>query len=192
MKRPFLLALALLGTLQLAHAQTYTLDKAHSSVTFAVDHMVVSETTGKFGSFTVELTSAANDFTDAKIKAAIDVASINTDNENRDKHLKSADFFDAEKFPQIVFESTSFTKQSGNKYLLKGNLTMRGVTKAVEIPVTYRGIQQLKDGAKVGFKGEFAVNRKDYGVNWNRPVDGGGLVVGEEVRITLNLEINKK
>lgn len=187
-----LLGLLLLACTNLVLAQTYTLDKNHSSITFAVDHMVVAETVGKFGSFTVDMTSAAADFTDAKIKAAIEVASINTDDAKRDGHLKSADFFDAEKFPQITFESTSFSKQSGNKYLLKGNLTMRGVTKAVEIPVTYRGMQQLKDGAKLGFKGELALNRKDYGVNWNRPLDGGGLIVGEEVRITLNLELNKK
>jgi polyisoprenoid-binding protein YceI len=176
-----------------ASAQTYTLDNAHSSVTFSVSHMIVSETTGRFGKFTVDFKATKPDFTDAQISAAIDVASINTENEKRDGHLKSKDFFDAEAYPQITFTSTSFTKINDKSYTLKGNLTMHGVTKTIEIPITYKGIVMLgKDVAKVGFKGSFTVDRQDYKVSWSKTLDGGGLVAGDEVTITLNIELNKK
>ena len=169
----------------------WTVDKPHTTVKFAVSHMVVAEQEGSFKVFdgTVEHTKA--DWSDAKINFSIDVNSINTDNENRDKHLKSDDFFNAEKYPTITFVSTSFTPKGGNKYELKGNLTVRDVTKPVTFDVTYGGINVSSRGDKAGFKAVTTINRFDYNLKWDRATEAGGLVVGKEVEVTVRLELNK-
>jgi polyisoprenoid-binding protein YceI len=191
MRKVFAL-LALVAVCGLANAQTWKLDAAHSSITFAVDHMVVSETVGKFGKFDVEVAGTKDDFSDAVISAKAEVASINTDNERRDGHLKSADFFDAEKFPTIEFKNGKLEKISGNKYALKGDLTMHGVTKPVTFDCVYKGNVSMGPMTKAGFKAQTAVNRKDYGVSWSKSLDNGGAVVADEVRITVNIELNKQ
>lgn len=172
-----------------AFAQTtWKLDNAHSSVKFTVEHLMVSETEGNFKAFDGTLSSKNVDFTDAAITFTVDVNSINTDNEMRDKHLKSDDFFNAEKFPQMKFKGTSFKKVSGNKYVLEGELTIRDVTKKVKFDVIYRGIQKDPYGnTKAGFKVTGSIKRMEYGLKWN-VMSEATAVVSDEVMIVINLE----
>ena len=186
-------SLLLLGALVLgltASAQTkWKLDKSHSSVRFSVSHMVVSEAEGTFKTWDGTVEHTKPDFSDAKISFTIDVASINTDNERRDNHLKSDDFFNAEKYPTIKFEGTSMKPLGNNKYELTGNLTIRDVTKQVTWNVTHGGILAGSRGKKAGFKATTTINRFDYGLKWDRATETGGLVVGKEVEITVKLEL---
>lgn len=174
-----------------AQATSWKLDKVHSVVKFSVTHMVVSETEGSFKLFdgTVDHTKA--DFSDAKINFTVDVNSISTDNEGRDKHLKSDDFFSAEKFPQMKFESTSMTPLGGNKYKLAGNLTIKDVTKPVTFDVTYGGTITTSRGTKAGFKATTTINRFDYNLKWDRATEAGSLVVSKEVEVTIKVELDK-
>ena len=169
----------------------WTLDKSHSNVKFTVTHMVVSEVDGSFKLFDGSMEHSKPDFSDAKIAFSVDVNSIDTDNENRDKHLKSDDFFNAEKFPAMKFESTSFTPQGGNKYKLDGNLTIRDVTKPVSFDVTYGGSIAGQRGSKAGFKAKTTINRFDYNLKWDRATETDGLVVAKEVVITVNAQLNE-
>jgi polyisoprenoid-binding protein YceI len=168
----------------------WELDKAHSTVRFTVTHMVVSEAEGTFKIWNGSMEHTKEDFSDAKINFTIDVNSINTDNENRDKHLKSDDFFNAEKFPEIKFAGISFTPQGGNKYKLDGNLTIRDVTKPVTFDVTYGGILKGTRGDKAGFKATTKINRFDYNLKWDRATEAGSLVVSKEVDIAVKIEFN--
>ncbi len=174
-----------------AQATKWTVDKGHSNVKFTVTHMVVSEVEGAFKTFDGYVESTKTDFSDAKIGFTVDVASINTDNERRDGHLKSDDFFNAEKFPQMKFESTSFKPLGNNKYELAGNLTIRDVTKPVVFQVTHGGVLNTSRGAKAGFKATTTIDRFAYNLKWDRATETGGLVVGKDVVITLNLELDK-
>ena len=170
----------------------WTLDKAHSSVGFSIKHMVISEVTGNFKDFDITFKSTKSDFTDASVDATIKVASINTDNEKRDGHLKTDDFFNAEKFPLITFKSTSFEKIGENKYKITGDLTIRDVTKKVTFDATYNGSIKAPWGAIINsWKATLAINRFDYGLKWNKAIEAGGLIAGDTVNITLNLELNK-
>ena len=169
----------------------WTIDKAHSNVKFAVTHMVISEVEGYFKSFDGTFEHTRPDYSDAKITFTVDVSSVNTDNENRDKHLKSPDFFDAEKYPQMKFESTAFKPMGGNKYKLEGNLTIKDVTKPVSFDVTYGGTVNTQRGAKAGFKAKTTINRFDYNLKWDRATEAGGLVVSKEVEVTINTEFNE-
>lgn len=172
---------------------TWTIDVSHSDVSFNVSHLVVSEVTGKFKKFDGELKAKSDDFTDAEIAFTIDAASINTEDEKRDGHLKSPDFFDVAKYPTIMFKSKSFKKVDGNKYKLVGDLTMHGVTKSVELDVAFKGTAKSPWGQTVGaFKLSGAINRVDFGLTWNKTLDNGGLLVGETVNITANIEVVKK
>ena len=173
-------------------AQTkWKLDKNHSNVRFSVSHMVVSESEGTFKIWEGSVENVKSDFSDAKISFSIDVNSINTDNENRDKHLKSDDFFNAEKFPTIRFESTSMQALGNNKYKLNGNLTIREVTKPVSFDVTYGGSITGQRGTKAGFKATTTINRFDYGLKWDRATETGGLVVGKDVDVTVKVELDQ-
>jgi polyisoprenoid-binding protein YceI len=172
-----------------AFAQTnWKLDNAHSSVKFSVEHLMVSETDGNFKGFEGTLSSKNADFSDAEISFTVDVKTINTDNEMRDKHLQGDDFFNSEKFPQIKFKGTSFKKVSGNKYLLEGDLTIRDVTKKVKFDVVYRGMQKDPYGnTKAGFKAIGSIKRLEYGLKWNVMTEAAA-VVADEVNIVINLE----
>ena len=168
-------------------------DAAHSSLKFTVAHLMVSEVEGRFKTFDGTIEATNPDFTDAKISYSADVASISTDNDMRDKHLKSDDFFNAEKFPKMNFASTSFKKQKGNNYILEGNLTIRDVTKKVKFDVTYGGtVVDPYGNTKAGFKGTAKISRKEYKLMWNALTEAGGAVVGDEVKILLNLEFAKQ
>jgi len=172
-------------------ASKWTVDKAHSSIKFSVNHMVVSEVEGSFKSFDGTLENSKPDYSDGKISFTIDVNSLSTDNENRDKHLKSDDFFNAATFPTIKFESTSFTPQGGNKYKLTGNLTIRDVTKSVTFDVVYGGSIAAQGKTKLGFKATTTINRFDYNLKWSKATETGGMVVGKDVEITVKAELNQ-
>jgi polyisoprenoid-binding protein YceI len=168
----------------------WAIDKAHSNIGFSVAHMVVSETTGNFKDFDAKVTTTADDFAGATVEFTAKTASVFTDNEKRDGHLKSDDFFNAEKFPELKFTGT-LVKESG-KYILKGNLTIRDVTKAVSFDVTYGGRVKAFGGEKAGFKLNGKINRKDFGLKFDKALEGGGLIVGDDVEISVKVEINKQ
>lgn len=191
--KKLLLSLVLAATSSLASAQTtWGVDASHSNVRFTVSHLVISETEGNFKTFDGKVTSTGNDFNDAKVEFSVDVNSINTDNADRDKHLMGDDFFNSAKFPKMTFKSTSFKKGDGNKYKLTGDLTIRDVTKSVTFDVVHKGVTKDPWGnTKAGFKGTSSINRKDYKLMWSVVTESGGLVVGDEVEITINLELNQ-
>ena len=170
---------------------TWKLDKNHSTLRFTVTHMVVSEAEGTFKKWDGTVEHTKEDFSDAKISFTADVNSINTENENRDKHLKSDDFFNAEKYPEIKFVSTSFVPAGDKKYKLNGNLTIRDVTKPVVFDVTYGGILKGSRGNKAGFKATTTIDRFDYNLKWDRATEAGSLVVSKEVEITVKLEFDE-
>jgi len=189
MKKLFLLTAVLLANTALFSQTKWNVDVVHSSVKFTVEHLVISEVEGQFKTFTGSMISTKPDFTGSTVDFSVDVNSISTDNDMRDTHLKSDDFFNAEKFPKMTFKSTSFKKVSGNKYALTGNLTLRDVTKSVTFDVTYGGT--AKDGygnTKAGFKATAVINRFDYGLKWNALTEAGGMTVGSDVTIALRLE----
>jgi len=169
----------------------WKLDRGHSSLRFTVTHMVVSESEGTFKNWNGTMEHTKEDFSDAKISFTADVNSINTDNENRDKHLKSDDFFNAEKYPEIKFVSTSFVPQGDKKYKLNGNLTIRDVTKPVTFDVTYGGTIKTPRGSKSGFKANTSINRFDYNLKWDRATEAGSLVVSKEVDIAVKIEFDE-
>jgi polyisoprenoid-binding protein YceI len=169
---------------------TWTVDKAHSKIGFSVPHMAVSEVEGNFKDFEASLVSKSDDFNGAEISFTAKTASIDTDNERRDNHLKSPDFFDAEKNPEISFKGNLV--KEGGKYKLKGDLTMHGVTKPVVFDVTYGGRINTGRGEKAGFKIVGKLNRQEYGLTWNNKVPTGELVVGDEVDIIGKIEVDKK
>ncbi|MCX6169010.1 MAG: YceI family protein [Ignavibacteriales bacterium] len=186
-------AILLLISLMTINAQTkWTVDKAHSKVQFTVTHLVISEVSGEFKSFDANIESSKDDFTDAKIDFSADVNSISTDNDSRDKHLKSDDFFNAEKFPKLTFKGKSFKKVSGKNYKLVGDLTIRDVTKEVTLDVVYNGsVKDPYGNIKAGFKIKGEINRFDYNLKWNALIEAGGAVVGKTVEMTVNLELQK-
>ena len=192
MKRTISVFIAIIIAAAFASAQSdWKLDKAHSSVTFTVRHMVISDVTGSFKDFTISLKSEKDDFSDATVQSTIKVGSISTDNTMRDNHLKSDDFFNAEKFPEINFKSTSFEKLSETKYKITGDLTIRDVTKNVTFDATLNGTLKTSRGTLSAWKATTTINRFDYNLKWNKTIESGGLIVGQDVVITLNMELNK-
>ena len=171
-------------------AQTkWNLDKSHSQVQFTVSHLMISEVTGNFKSFNADLTAGKADFSDAQITFTVDVASINTEDANRDNHLKSDDFFNAEKFPKMTFKGKTIKKTGNNTYDLTGDLTIRDVTKTITLKVVYLGtVKDPWGNIKAGFKVTGKVNRMNYNLKWNALTEAGGMVVGEDVDIVINLE----
>ena len=168
-------------------------DKSHSRVEFTVTHMLVSEVTGRFTDFDVMLEQGADDFSGSKIQATIKVASVSTDNEYRDKHLRSDDFFNADSFPTMTFKSTKFEKTGKDSYLITGDLTIRNVTKSVVLVTVLKGrYSDSKGNAKVGFKATTTIDRFEFGTKWDKTIEAGGLVVSKEVDIKLLFEFNKQ
>ena len=172
-------------------AAAWTVDKVHTNVKFSVSHLVISDVEGSFKSFDGTMESSKADFSDAKISFTADVTSISTDNEMRDNHLKSPDFFDAAKYPQIKFVSTSFVPLGNNKYTLVGNLTIREVTKLVTFEVKYGGTISAMGSTHAGFKATSKIDRFDYNLKWNKATEAGGMIVGKDVDITLNVDFKK-
>lgn len=170
-------------------AQTWNVDKAHSRLSYSISHLGISESEGNFKTFDAKITSAKEDFSDAVLEVTADVNSINTDNEMRDKHLKGADFFDAEKYPSISFKSTSFKKASGKNYKVTGDLTFHGVTKPVTLNAVLVGTTTHPMSKKpyAGFKFTGVIKRADFGFATAMPAP----MLGEEVTITGNAEFSK-
>ncbi len=170
----------------------YEVDIAHSSISFKISHMVVSKVRGHFNDFSVNIKEDPNDITKSSVAVAIKTASIDTRNEKRDNHLRSADFFDAEKYPEITFQSKRIEKK-GDAYAAVGTLDMHGVSK--EITISFEITGKLKDpwgNTRAGIEASAKLDRKDYGLNWNKTLDKGGLMVGNEVKIEILLEMVSK
>jgi polyisoprenoid-binding protein YceI len=171
----------------------WTLDPAHSELKFKVKHMMISNVTGNFKKFNVEANTDEDDFTKAKINVTADLNSIDTNNEQRDTHLKSADFFETDKHPEAKFESTSVSKKHDDVYEVKGNLTIRGTTKPVTLNAEFGGIGKDPYGnIKAGFTVEGKINRKDFGLTWNAPLEAGGVLVGDELKIQSEIQLVKQ
>jgi polyisoprenoid-binding protein YceI len=169
------------------------LDAAHSEINFKVKHMMIANVTGNFTKFNVNAETQGDDFSKAKINFTADTASINTNNEQRDGHLKSPDFFDAEKFPHLKFESDSITKKSDDEFVMNGNLTIKDVTKPVALNINFGGIGKDPYGnTKAGFTVEGKINRKDFGLSWNAALETGGMLVGEELKIHSEIQLAKQ
>lgn len=172
---------------------TYKIDTNHSDIAFKIKHLMISTVTGSFKKFDATLETANDDFTDAKISFEADTDSIDTKNEQRDAHLKGDDFFDAENFPKITFTSTDFKKKSDSEYVLTGDLTIRDVTKPVELSVEYNGSAVDPYGnEKVGFEINGKINRKDFNLKWNAVTEAGGVVVSDEVKLQLDAQMIKQ
>ena len=172
---------------------TYKIDAAHSEITFKVKHLMITNVTGSFTKFDANMESAAADFSDAKISFEADVNSISTNNADRDGHLKSDDFFSAEKFPTINFKSTSFTSNGGSDYTLTGDLTIRDVTKSVTFPVEYGGTATDPYGqVKSGFEIAGKFNRSEFGLTWSAVTEAGGVMVSDEVKLHLSVQMIKQ
>lgn len=172
-----------------ASAQTWSLDKAHSKLGFSVTHLMVSTVDGAFKTTDAKITSSKEDFSDAVIELTADAASVDTDNDQRDEHLRKADFFDVEKYPTITFKSTSIKKTGKNTFALKGNLTLHGVTKPVELTLTLNGttVHPYTKKTIAGFKATGTIKRTDFNFGAGTP----SAAVSDEVTITANGEFAK-
>lgn len=172
--------------------EAWSIDKAHSMAQFKVRHMMAN-VVGQFRDFDASITIDRATPANSSVEFTIQATSIDTGNTNRDDHLRTADFFDVAKFPTITFKSTSIKEKSKNEFDVTGDLTLHGVTKRITLPVSFLGFG--KDGRgneKGGFEIETTLNRKDYGVVWNRNLDEGGVLLGDDVKISINLEVGKK
>ena len=189
MPRKFLvlLGLAVVLAAQPLFAAKFKVDHPHTNIGFSVKHMVVAKTTGSFNDFEASLELDPADLSSFTVMATIQAASIDTNNDQRDNHLRSADFLDVASHPTITFVSSKLSTMDG-KHVLHGDLTIRGVTNAVEIPIEIVGPVMAMGNTVVGFAGTLTINRHDYGVSWSRSLDNGGLVVAEEVNIEVNGE----
>ena len=171
---------------------TWKIDSAHSEIQFKVKHMMISTVTGGFAEFDASLSHENEDLSNAKISFSAQIASITTGNEARDGHLISADFFNAEKYPEINFVSTSFQKTEGNNFKLEGNLTLKSVTKLVILDVEYNGIQKDMYGqTKAGFELSGAIKRKDFNLNWDSVTETGNLILSDEVKLIASVQFIK-
>ncbi|OBG84956.1 hypothetical protein A5699_25610 [Mycobacterium sp. E802] len=171
-------------------AGTWTIDPVHSSINFSVRHLMVSKVRGSFESFSGAIT-VADDGT-ASVSATIDVNSVNTRNEQRDAHVHSADFFDVENHPTATFVSTG-VRPDGDDYIVDGDFTLKGVTKPVSLKLQYNGVNPgMGHGAVAGFEASVVLNRKDFGIDIDMPLETGGAVVGDKVTITLDIEALKQ
>jgi len=171
----------------------WVLDPMHSEVQFKVKHLVISTVTGSFKTFEGELETTNDDFTGAIISFSLDVDSIDTNQPQRDGHLKSAEFFDAEQFPKITFKSTSFTKEDDGEYKLTGDLTIKGVTKSETLEVEHGGIAgDFYGNTKAGFEISGKINRKDFGLSWAGVTDTGSVVLGDEIKLLINVQFAKQ
>ncbi len=171
----------------------WAMDPSHSELTFKVRHMMVSNVTGHFKNFTATLTTEGDDMPTAKVHLTANVESISTNNEQRDGHLKTADFFDHENHPQMIFDSTKLEKVTEEEYKLHGNLSMRGVSKPVTMKVEFGGIMTDPWGnARTGFTVDGKVNRKDFGVSFSLISETGSILLGEDVTIHANVEFVKQ
>lgn len=187
-------ALAGLALPSSAAASDWVIDGAHSHVGFKVRHMSVSWTRGEFGKVDGTITLDEKNLTKSSVDVTIDLGSVDTENAKRDEHLRSPDFFDTAQFPTMTFKSTKVSKAKNDAFTVTGDLTLHGVTKSVTLDVE-GGLTPVNDpwgNTKLGFTATTKIDRKDFGLTWSKTLDGGGLVVGDEVRIELEIELNQK
>jgi polyisoprenoid-binding protein YceI len=192
--KKFLIIMAVVIALAVGTAsagEIYTIDAVHSNVTFTVRHLV-SKVSGQFNEFDGTVTPDFANLGASGVEFTIKTASIDTRNEKRDGHLRSADFFDVEQYPEITFKSSKITKVDDDSYVVAGTLTMRGVSKEITLTVDYLGSMNAMGGTRAGFELSTIINRKDYGVSWNRALDAGGWVLGDEVDVNIALEVVKQ
>ncbi len=195
MKKFVLLAtlVALLSGSSILAAASYQIDPAHSLAGFTVRHMMVSNVSGAFSKLAGTVEFDSNNPSQSKVDVTIDAASVDTRNAGRDKDLRSANFFDVETYPAITFTSTRVDKAGEGKYRVVGNLTMHGVTKEVVLDVDGPTPEvQAQGGFRAGASATTKINRKDFGINWSRAMDSGGVVVSDEVRINIEVELVRK
>jgi polyisoprenoid-binding protein YceI len=171
----------------------WAIDANHSEIGFKVKHLMISNVAGKFEKFDGSVESVGDDFTDAKISFTAEVASVNTGQPQRDGHLQSPDFFDAAKFPHIKFTSTKLEKVNSEKYVLTGDLAMHGITKTIKLDVTFSGVaKDSYNNTKAGFEISGKINRTDFGLTFNAPLETGGVVLGEEVKLQIEGQLIKQ
>ncbi len=177
-----------------AQPAAWTIDSAHTTAEFSVRHMMVSNVKGTFGSISGTANWDGKNLSTASVEVVIDAASINTREPKRDAHLKSADFFDVEKFPALTFKSTKIEAAGVGQAKMTGDLTIRGVTRSVVLDVTgpTPEVKDLSGGVRLGASATTTINRKDFGLLWNRALEAGGVLVGDEVKITIEVELIKK
>ena len=167
---------------------TWAIDNAHSEITFKVRHMMIASVTGKFETFTATAETEGDDFTTAKVRFSAETASVNTHAADRDNHLRSADFFDSENYPEMTFESTSITENT-----MTGNLSIRGITKPITLKLEHGGMGKDPWGnTRIGFSVNGKINRKDFGLNWNAALEAGGVLVSEEVALNAEIQLVKQ
>jgi len=172
--------------------QTYTVDPSHSDIGFSVRHLVVSRVRGHFAQWTAQLELDTDDLSKSSVSVEVDVASIDTKSADRDTHLRSADFFDVENHPKATFRSTRFEPVGGSNYRIHGDLTLRGVTRPVVLDTEFNGQSTSPWGQQVvGFSASTELNRNDFGLNWNKALETGGVLVGENIKIDIELEASK-
>lgn len=170
----------------------WAIDPTHSEIGFKVKHMMFTNVSGKFTSYDSTITTEEDNFENSTIEFTADINSINTNNTDRDNHLKSGDFFDAENHPKLTFKATSFAKK-GDDYELTGDLSIRGVSKSVTFPAEFSGLMKDPWGnTKAGLNIDGKINRKDWGLNWNSALETGGVLVGEEVKLNIELQLIKQ
>ena len=170
---------------------TWTVDASHTSVGFSVKHMMVSKVKGSFGAVEGALEGNPEDLTGGKINFKIDAASINTNSEDRDNHLRSGEFFDTETYPSITFVSTDIVKKDDNEYNVTGELTIKGETKKITFEAEYEGSGKNPWGVEVAaFEVEGKISRKEFGLTWNQALETGGVLVGDDIKISIDLQLN--
>lgn len=188
-----ILSVALLAPLN-ALAATYNLDPYHTTIGFKVKHLMIANVKGDFEKFKGSVVIDEKDITKSKVNVSIEIASINTNIAKRDEHLRSGDFFDAARYPLMTFESTKVERAGGDKLKVTGNLTIRGVTKQIIMAVDGPSaeIKSPQGVVKRGASAVATINRQDFGVSWNKSLDAGGVVVGDEVQISIEAELDRQ
>jgi len=173
-------------------AEVWTVDKAHSSIGFSVRHLVITKTTGRFHEFDGQLEFDGKNIEGGSVEVSAQMASVSTDDEKRDEHLRSPEFFDVEKFPTMTFKSKKVIAGENGQFQLVGDLTIKGVTREVVFDAEFNGVATDPWGnTKAGFSAGATINRQDFQITWSKTLDSGGLVVGDEVKIALELEVNR-
>lgn len=172
----------------------WTVDAAHSSIDFSVKHMMVSKVKGAFQKFNASVEADPNNLTTANIDFTIDVASIDTRNNDRDNHLRSPDFFDVEKYPTMTFKSTKIVKTDDDEYDVTGDVTLHGVTRSETFSVTFEGLAKdpMSGAEKIGFSANGKIKRSDYGLTWNAALETGGVLVGDDIKVSIEIEAAKE
>lgn len=188
----FISVLSVLLLVAFAQAGTWKFDKAHTNVKFTVAHMVVTDVVGYFEEFDGTINTPGDDFMGTDVSFTVQTNSINTNNEKRDNHLRSADFFEVEKYPTLEFKTKSFKKINDSKYEITGDLTMHGITKEITLDAKYRGtIKDPRGNTRAGFKATTTIDRYDWDLKYNSTLEAGGLLIGREVEIEINTELIK-